>query len=127
MSPSVPTRVALLKRAPRVYVGPAAERSLRGEAGVLLGARRPDWVDVLEFDPRPDCRCRRLVELRYAAHRRDVVGLSLPASELRRSGAVLLRDLVPGDVVLTERGARVHTGARFVPAKLVGRKRERFR
>ena len=44
-------RELLPGRPPRVYVGPNAERALRGERGVLLGARRPSFVDVLEFEP----------------------------------------------------------------------------
>jgi hypothetical protein len=119
MSASPPPAMALLKRAPSIYVGPAAERSLRGEAGVLLGAHRPDWVDVLEFDPQPSLRLGPLVDHRFRAYGREVVGISLPSSELDRSGARLLRDLVPGDVVLTENGARVHTGARWLPAKIM--------
>lgn len=120
MGPRLETATALLRRVPTVYVGPAAERSLQGESGVLLGAHRPDWVDVLEFDPRGGLPLRRLVELRFATHARDAVGLSLSSRELRRSGARLLSELVPGDVVITESGARVHTGSRWVQAKLVG-------
>jgi hypothetical protein len=104
---------------PRVYVGPNAERALGGERGVLLGSRRAAWVDVLEFDPRPDVGIQRLVDLRFsAAGSWDVVGLSLSSSDLRRRLVPLLRELVPGDVVLTEKGPRFHSGAAWVEATL---------
>jgi hypothetical protein len=100
-------------------VGPNAERALGGERGVLLGSRRAAWVDVLEFDPRPDVGIRRLVDLRFsAAGSWDVVGLSLSSSDLRRRLVPLLRELVPGDVVLTEKGPRFHSGAAWVEATL---------
>ena len=111
---------ALIERSPRVYVGPGAERALRGERGVLLGSRRPQWVDVLEFDPRPDSGWERLVDLRFSPQAPwDAVGLSLPLAELRRRANKLLRELVPGDVLLTERGPRVHSGVAWIEAKLL--------
>ena len=104
---------------PRVYVGPNAWRALAGERGVLLGARRAAWVDVLEFDPRPNAAIRRLVDLRFAsAGPWDVVGLSLSSTDLAGRRDALLRDLVPGDVVLTEKGPRVHNGDAWVAAPL---------
>jgi hypothetical protein len=100
-------------------VGPNAERSLRGERGILLGSRRAAWVDVLEFYPRPDLGIRRLVDLRFsAADPWDVVGLSLSSSDLATRLERLLKDLVPGDVVLTEAGPRFHTGAGWVETSL---------
>ncbi|MGH9321807.1 MAG: hypothetical protein ACRD21_22520 [Vicinamibacteria bacterium] len=117
--------LVLVPKAPRVYVGPNAERSLRGERGVLLGARRYAWVDVFEFDPRPRAPLRRLVDLRFSdSGPWDVVGLSLSTSDLKRSEAHLLRDLVPGDVLLTENGPRVHTGAAFVKTKLAAERKK---
>jgi len=102
-----------------VYVGPNAERSLGGERGILLGSRRPAWIDVLEFDPRPEAGVQRLVDLRFSRDGPwDVVGLSLSSSDLAGRLEPLLRDLVPGDVVLTEKGARIHTGAAWVAAPL---------
>ena len=104
---------------PRVYVGPNAQRSLSGERGILLGSRRSDWVDVLEFDPRPNAGVRRLVDLRFSrAGPWEVVGLSLSSSDLASRNELLLRDLSPGDVVLTEEGPRFHTGAAWVEAAL---------
>ncbi len=105
---------------PRVYVGPNAERSLRGERGILLGSRRPAWVDVLEFDPRPDVGIQRLVDLRFSGGGPwDVVGLSLSSADLARRLEPLLEDLVPGDVVLTESGPRFHTGAAWAETSLL--------
>jgi hypothetical protein len=112
-------------RTPRVYVGPNAERSLEGEKGVLLGSRRAAWVDVLEFDPRPNVAIPRLVDLRFSRPGPwDIVGLSLSSSELAERGESLLGDLVPGDVVLTERGPLFHDGDRWRKAPLL---RERAR
>jgi len=107
------------EKPPRVYVGPNAERSLDGERGILLGSRRSAWVDVLEFDPRPNVGIRRLIDLRFSgAGPWDVVGLSLSSSDLAGRLEPLLRDLVPGDVVLTEKGPRFHSGAAWVKAPL---------
>ena len=110
---------------PRVYVGPNAQRALEGERGLLFGARRTAWIDVLEFDPRPGAAVPRLVDLRFALEGPwDVVGLSFSSSELAFARESLLEDLVPGDVLLTERGALLHDGARWRRAPLV---RERVR
>jgi len=107
-------------------VGPNAEGSLRGERGILLGSRRPAWVDVLEFYPRPDVGIRRLVDLRFAdAGPWDVVGLSLSSSDLARRLEPLLEGLVPGDVVITEAGPSVHTGAGWVTTSLRTESRRR--
>lgn len=115
----------LLAKPPRVYVGPNAARSLGGERGVLLGAHRADWVDVLEFDPRPGTDIRRLVDLRFeGAGPWDVVGLSLSSSDLLGRRQALLRDLVPGDVVVTEKGAKVHSGAAWMEAPLLTERRK---
>lgn len=101
-------------------MGPNAARALRGERGVLLGARRHAWIDVLEFDPRPQMAVGRLVALRFeAADPWDVVGLSLGSRDLSAKLESLLRDLVPGDVILTEKGARVHDGAAWIEAPLI--------
>jgi hypothetical protein len=109
----------ILGRPSCVYVGPNAERSLGGERGILLGSRRSAWVDVLEFDPQPDVGIRRLVDLRFsAAEPWDVIGLSLSSADLIKRLEPLLRDLVPGDVVLTEKGPRFHSGAAWVEAPL---------
>jgi hypothetical protein len=118
----------LVATPPLVYVGPGAEPALRGERGILLGSRRPAWVDVVELDRRPGSKLVTLVDLRFAASFPwDVVGLSLPDAELRRREALLLRELVPGDVLVTERGVRFHSGARWVRASLVGVEKKKGR
>ena len=109
---------------PRVYVGPDALRALEGERGFLFGARRTAWIDVFEFDPRPDTALPRLVDLRFSIEGSwDVVGLSLSSSDLAGARESLLHDLVPGDVLLTERGPLVHDGARWRKAPLVRERR----
>ena len=109
----------LVETVPRVYVGPGAQRALTGEKGVLLGAKRPQWVDVLEFDARPSTRWKALVELRFTGFAPwEVVGVSLSAPEFRRLGDRLLRELVPGDVLVTEDGPSVHLGDAWTEAKL---------
>lgn len=109
----------LVETVPRVYVGPDAQRALAGETGVLLGAKRPQWVDVLEFDPRQGTRWKALVELRFTAFPPwEVVGLSLSSPEFRKLGDRLLRELVPGDVLVTEDGPSVHLGDAWTAAKL---------
>jgi hypothetical protein len=75
---------------------------------------------VLEFCPRPDIGIRRLVALRFSdADPWDVVGLSLSSSDLAARLEPLLKDLVPGDVVLTEAGPRFHTGTGWVETSLL--------
>jgi len=109
----------LVETAPRVYVGPDAWRALAGEKGVLLGAKRPQWIDVLEFAARPAARWKALVELRFTGCLPwEVVGVSLSAPEFRKLGDRLLRELVPGDVLLTEEGPSVHLGDAWTQAKL---------
>jgi hypothetical protein len=101
-------------------VGPDAHRALEGKRGLLFGARRTAWVDVFEFDSRPDSTLPRLVDLRFSIEGSwDVVGLSLSSSDLAGARETLLDDLVPGDVLLTERGPLVHDGARWRKAPLV--------
>jgi hypothetical protein len=105
---------------PTVHVGPRANGSLRGERGLLLGARRPAWIDVLEFDALPASGARSIIDSRFLPHPHwDVVGVSLSASELRHRGERLLRELVPGDVLMTERGPRFHAGWKWIAAPLI--------
>ena len=112
-------RFRLVETVPRVYVGPDAQRALSGEKGVLLGAKRPQWVDVLEFDARPGTQWKALVALRFTAFPAwEVVGLSLSSPEVRKLGDRLLRELVPGDVLVTEDGPSVHLGDAWSEAKL---------
>jgi hypothetical protein len=118
----------LIDKLPVVYVGPGAAPALRGAPGLLLGARRPAWVDVLDFEPCAGGGLRRLVDSRFTAHPPwDVVGLSLPAAELRKREKRLLAELVPGDVLLTERGPRLHTGVAWARARLVAEGRKNYR
>lgn len=108
----------LLERVPRVYVGPGARRALAGSRGVLLGAKRPQWIDVLELEARDKAKWAELVELRFTAFPPwEVVGLSLPSTEFRELKARLLLELVPGDVLVTEAGPSVHLGDTWTDAK----------
>ncbi len=109
----------LLEKVPRVYVGPDAERALSGERGVLLGAKRPEWIDVLAVDAYTGDAWNTLVARRYEAPRQwEAVGLSLPFEEFRKHRARWLRELVPGDAVVTESGILVHLGDVWQTAKL---------
>jgi hypothetical protein len=75
---------------------------------------------VVEFDPRPGADVQGLVDLRFeGAGGWDVVGLSLSFADLRGRLEALLVELVPGDVVMTERGPKVHSGAAWLPAPLL--------
>jgi hypothetical protein len=105
-------------------VGPNAERALEGGKGILLGSKRASWVDVLEFDPRPDAAIARLVDLRFSPPGPwDIVGLSLSSSELLFRRASLLEDLVPGDVLITEQGPFFHSGDAWRKAPLLRERR----
>jgi hypothetical protein len=95
----------------RVYVAPDAKSALEGRWGVLQGMKRPLWVEVLDFSP---CSRPRLADVALLRFGQDavwpIVGLSLPEVDWSRRAESLLRELVPGDVVMTEKGARVHLG-----------------
>lgn len=81
---------------------------------------------MVEFDPRPGTEVRRLVDLRFEGGGEwDVVGVSLSSFDLRERRQLLLRDLVPGDVVMTEKGPKVHSGAAWVEAPLLTERRKR--
>lgn len=110
----------LLTCAPKVYVGPRAERALQGERGVLLGAQRPGWIDVLEIDTGGGTSLGSLVDHRFWAFGSwDRVGLSLSAREVERHWRRLLTELVPGDVLLSGGAPLVHMGDRWEHAPLV--------
>lgn len=119
------TRVApgprLIEKPPRVYVGPGALEALGGMWGLLLGAKRSEWIDVLELAPRPVSRWSALADCRLEStgFPWTIVGVSLPALELERHERALLRELVPGDVVTTERGAQVHLGDAWAEARVL--------
>lgn len=115
----------LLARPPKVYLGPGASRALAGNWGLLSGMRRPRWIDVLAIEPCARPRPAEVPALRFGPPGAwPIVGLSLPESDWRRRAARLLRDLVPGDVVMTEEGARVHLGNAWAKAPLL---RDAFR
>lgn len=110
----------LLERVPRVYVGADARRALKGDKGVLLGAKRPQWVDVLRFEATTATTWASLVELRFASFQPwEVVGLSLSAREFLKTSERLLRELVPGDILITEKGPSVHLGDAWTDARYV--------
>ena len=110
----------LLRHAPKVYVGPGAEGALRGERCVLLGARRPRWVDVLELGPCGGASLTSLVDSRFQSFGSwEAVGVSLRGREGARHKAQLLSALVPGDVLLSSGTPLVHMGDRWERAALV--------
>ena len=114
-----PTAHRLLERVPRVYIGPDAERALTGERGVLLGAKRPEWIDVLTVELHAGGVWSALVARRFEAPRQwEAVGLSLPFEEFQRHRVRWLRELVPGDAVVTDNGVSVHLGDVWRTAKL---------
>ena len=112
MKRAAPVAHRLLERVPRVYIGPDAECALLGQRGVLLGAKRPEWIDVLALDAQVSGGgWSMLVARRYEAPRQwEAVGLSLPYVEFQKHRARWLRELVPGDAVITENGILVHLG-----------------
>ena len=123
-----PASQLLEQRSPVVYLGPGAIRALEGEKGILLGAQRPGWVDLLIFESYPGAGWRELVERRFKGRVEwDVVGVVLSRSELVSRESSLVRELVPGDVVLTLPEAAeaaegpqvfVNLGDRLAPARL---------
>lgn len=91
----------LLERAPRVYLGPGALPWVTRVKGLLLGAKRPGWVDVVALQPWPKASAKELIALRFSQDDPlSVVGVVLTVEEVRRHRSMLLRELVPGDVVL---------------------------
>jgi len=82
-------------------------------------------VDALCFDPAPRSKWKDLVDRRFRSRLGlEAVGIVLSPPELRRLAPTLVRELVPGDVVLTvpvRRGqsrAYVNRGDRLAPARL---------
>jgi hypothetical protein len=109
-----------------VYVGPGARFALGGSRGVLFGAQRPRWVDVLEFLGDASFAGRegldRALERRFDEAQHDdwdAVGLSMTGADVKRYRSKLLAELVPGDVLITERGVLVHLGDTWARAELV--------
>ena len=115
----------LLERAPEVYLGPGALGSLHRGSGILQGMQRPGRVDLLEFQSVVEGGYRRLIECRFMGSSEwDTVGIFLRKEELDRRRAALIKDLVPGDIVLacSERGGKpvayVNVGDTLLPARL---------
>jgi hypothetical protein len=118
----------LLKHTPKIYVGPRAESALQGARCVLLGAQRPRWVDVLELGPCDGGSVTSLVDRRFQGFDEwEAVGVSLPGREGTRHRSELLRELVPGDVLLSGGTPLVHMGDRWERAALVRETRTRAR
>jgi len=118
-------RFRLIESSPVVYLGPGALGAMAEGRGILLGAQRPGWVDALCFDPAPRGKWKDLVDQRFRSRLGlEAVGIVLSPPELRRLAPTLVRELVPGDVVLTvpvRRGqsrAYVNRGDRLAPARL---------
>jgi hypothetical protein len=92
--------------------------------------QRPGRVDVLEFQPVSERGYKRLIESRFGPSGDwDTVGIALKADELRRHRLALVRDLVPGDVVLVsmeknrQPAIYVNLGDKLSPARLkIGRR-----
>ena len=121
----------LLERVPEVYLGPGAFGSLHGGSGILQGMQRPGRVDLMEFQPLVEGGYRRLIDARFLGSGDwDTVGIVIRKNELVRRRIALIRDLVPGDVVLAcserngETAAYVNVGDALLPARLkVSRKK----
>jgi hypothetical protein len=87
--------------------------------------QRPGRVDVLEFQPVSERGYRRLIESRFGPSGDwETVGIALEAEELHRHRLALVRDLVPGDVVLVyskgdkKPASYVNLGDELSPARL---------
>ena len=114
------TAPRLIAPVPKIFFGPDAIRAKQGDKGILLGMRHAQWIDVRSFEPRSAEKIPALVRLRFASfHPWEAVGLGLPARAFQRFERVLLRDLVPGDVIVTQDGAVLHLGDMWHRTKLV--------
>ena len=108
-----------------MYLGPGALGALDRGRGILLGAQRPGWVDAVDFHPAPNGDWKALVDSRFRlGGDLEPVGIVVPSADLRRLGATLSRELVPGDVVLAIAGKKgnpaafVNRGDILAPARL---------
>lgn len=106
----------LIARAPSVYLGPDALSALSGDKGLLLGRKRPDWVDVLVFERRTEAKVNGLLGLRFDFKREDcdVVGIVISHKELDQHNNRLVRELVPGDVVIIPEKEKPSKGRAYV-------------
>ena len=118
-----PTR--LIEKIPTVYLGPGALDALEVGSGLLLGAQRPGWVDVLDYKPFSGASWRELTRRRFEdPPERDIVGIVLSKKDFERSNDALIRELVPGDIViaLTEKDTIprifVHLGDQWAAARV---------
>ncbi len=112
----------LLGRVPDVYIGPEARSALAGDRGLLLGSKRADAVDVLLFECCAGVDAVELLERRWGqAASWDVVGVGLPAADVRSCRGRILEVLAPGDVVVATRKSGpklyVHDGETLAPAR----------
>ena len=115
----------LIDKIPTVYLGPGALDALEVGCGLLLGAQRPGWVDVLDYKPLSGASWRKLTRRRFEdPPERDIVGIVLSKKEFERNKEALVRELVPGDVLLTltDEGTIpqifVHLGDQWAAARL---------
>jgi hypothetical protein len=118
----------LIDKPPIAYLGPGAFAALANGCGLLLGSQRRGWVDLVAYEPHPEASCKELVDRRFADRGErpdlDVVGIVLAKTKLERRHDFLVRELVPGDVILALTGERnkpqvyVHLGDRWEPARL---------
>jgi hypothetical protein len=115
----------LIEKIPIVYLGPGALGALKEGYGLLLGAQRPGWVDVLAYRPLPGASWRELTRRRFEdPPERDIVGIVLSEKDFERNNRALARELVPGDVLLAltdeDRIPQifVHLGDQWAPARL---------
>jgi hypothetical protein len=106
-------------------LGPEARNALKEGSGLLLGAQRPGWVDVLGYEPLFREGWKEIVRRRFDdPPERDVVGVALPEKDFERSRDALIRELVPGDVLLvlgekdTTPQIYIHLGDRWASARL---------
>jgi hypothetical protein len=106
----------LIETVPVVYMGPDGLVALGGGKGLLLGSKRPDWIDVVGFERRSEERIGGLIHLRldWKSEHYDVVGIVLSKAELKKHRSKLIRELVPGDVLLVPEETKTHKNRVYV-------------
>lgn len=115
----------LIEKIPTVYLGPGALDAAEGGCGLLVGAQRPGWVDVLDYLPFPGASWRELTRRRFEDPPEwDIVGIVLSKKDFERVNRALVRELVPGDVLLISAGEEaipqifIHLGDQWSAARL---------
>jgi hypothetical protein len=115
----------LIQKIPTVYLGPGARDALSEGCGLLLGAQRPGWVDVLAYETMSCVSWKEIARRRFdEPPERDIVGIALSKKDFERSRKALVRELVPGDVLLTLSDKDttpqiyIHLGDRWAAARL---------